>query len=103
MKYAVVENGRNQVIAKEGERILVDGHSLEKGKEYLWDKVLLLRDGEDIKVGNPYLEGVSVKGEAGEQVKGPKVVNFKKKRRKGYARKVGHRQKYTEVMVKEIE
>jgi len=102
MKYAVVETGRSQVIVEEGKKVLVDELNLESGKKYTWDNVLLLRDGDVIKVGTPYLKGVKVTGKVEGEVKGKKVINFKKKRRKGYKRKVGHRQKYTEVTVEKI-
>lgn len=102
MKYVIVKNGRNQVMVKEGDMILVDDLNLEKGNIYTWEKVLMLRDGEEIKVGTPYLNGVKVTGKIGSLVKGPKVINFKKKKRKGYKRKVGHRQKYIQVVVEEI-
>ena len=102
MKYAIVENGSKQVVVKEGDKVLLDDLNLEKGKTYTWDNVLVYRDQDNIDVGTPYVQGKKVKGTIGEQVKGPKVINFKKKRRKGYTRKVGHRQKYTEVLVEEI-
>ncbi len=102
MKYAVVENGRNQIIVREGETVLIDEKGLETGSEYKWDKVLLLRDSDKLEVGKPYLEGVKVTGIVRDEIKGPKVVNFKKKRRKGYTRKVGHRQGFTRVTVEEI-
>ncbi|MFC2061990.1 50S ribosomal protein L21, partial [Elusimicrobiota bacterium] len=89
MKYAIVENGRNQVIVKEGEAVLVDDLDLEKGKPYTWSNVLVIKDGDDIKVGTPYIKGSKVKGKVDVPAKGPKVINFKKKRRKGYTRKVG--------------
>ncbi len=102
MKYAIVENGSRQVMVKEGDKVLVDSLSLEKGKAYTWDNVLVYRDSDKIDVGTPYVKGVTVSGTVGDLAKGPKVINFKKKRRKGYKRKVGHRQKYTEVIVEEI-
>ncbi len=102
MKYAVVENGSNQLLVEPGDRVLVDEHDLKKGDSYKWEKVMFLRDDEKTEIGTPYLKKVKVKGEVNGMVKGPKVINYKKKRRKGYSRKVGHRQKYTEVTVKEI-
>jgi large subunit ribosomal protein L21 len=102
MKYAVVENGSKQIIVKEGEKVLIDQLELEKGSKFTWDNVLVLRDGDKLDIGTPYVEKVKVTGTVGEEVKGNKVINFKKKRRKGYIRKVGHRQKYTEVFVEEI-
>lgn len=102
MKYAVVDNGRNQAIIKPGESVLVDAQGLEEGSEYKWEKVLLIRNGENLDIGRPYIKDASVSGIVRGGLKGPKVVNFKKKRRKGYTRKVGHRQSFTEVFVEEI-
>ncbi len=102
MKYAVVENGRNQIVIKEGEAVLIDDLSPEEGSIHKWEKILLFRDGDDLKVGQPYVKGSSASGKVLGRVKGPKVINFKKKRRKGYTRKVGHRQNFTRVLVEEI-
>ncbi|MFW6133984.1 MAG: 50S ribosomal protein L21 [Elusimicrobiota bacterium] len=102
MKYAVVDNGSNQLIVKQGDTVLVDGHGLDEGKDYVWNKVLFYKDGKKIKVGKPYVKGMKIKGKVVKPVKGPKVINFKKKRRKGYSRKVGHRQKYTQVKIEEL-
>ncbi|MDA3792215.1 MAG: 50S ribosomal protein L21 [Elusimicrobia bacterium] len=102
MKYAVIETGRSQEIVEEGKTVRIDELDLEKGKDYVWKNVLLVKDGEDVKIGAPYVKGAKVKGKVSGLVKGPKVINFKKKRRKGYKRKVGHRQKYTEILIEEI-
>ncbi len=102
MKYAVVENGRNQILLKEGDKVFIDELSLEKGTVYKWSQVMLFKDEDDLKIGTPYLKEVAVTGKVGDACKGPKVINFKKKRRKGYSKKIGHRQKYTEVIVEEI-
>ncbi|MFH1414950.1 MAG: 50S ribosomal protein L21 [Elusimicrobiota bacterium] len=102
MKYAIVDNGNNQLIVKEGDKVLVNDQGLEEGKNYTWKNVLFLRNGDDIGIGTPHIKGAEVTGIIGTEVKGPKVINFKKKRRKGYKRKVGHRQKYTEITIKEI-
>ncbi len=102
MKYAVVENGRNQEMVKEGETVLVDNLNLEAGKKYVFDKVLLVRDGDEVKTGTPYIKDATVSGKVAGEVKSAKVINFKKKRRKGYKRKVGHRQKFTEIRVEKI-
>jgi large subunit ribosomal protein L21 len=66
------------------------------------DDVLLCSDGQDVKVGNPRLSGVSIKAEVLRHVLAEKVVVFKKKRRKNYRRKRGHRQPVTEIRIKQI-
>ncbi len=65
--------------------------------------VLLLRDGEEVKVGSPFLEGVKVIGRIARQGRGEKILIFKYKRRKNYRRRQGHRQYYTWVQIEEIE
>ncbi len=102
MKYAVIETGRSQEIVEEGKTVRIDELDLEKGKDYLWKNVLLVKDGGDVKIGTPYVKDSKVKGKVKGMVKGPKVINFKKKRRKGYKRKGGHRQKYTKILIEEI-
>ncbi len=104
MPYAVIETGSHQFRVEAGQRIFVELLDLEAGKTVDFDKVLLLggAEGKDPAVGRPYLKGVSVKAEVLGETKGPKVVNFRFKRRKNYSRKKGHRQNYTEVKILEI-
>lgn len=78
---------------------LMDGQA---GASVSFDKVLLVDDGSSISVGTPTINGVSVTGKIMEHVKGDKEIVFKKKRRKGYAKKNGHRQQYTRVMIESI-
>ena len=63
---------------------------------------MAVSDGKDLKIGTPLVEGAKVTAEIVKQGKGPKVVAFKKKRRKGYERKVGHRQSLTELRITQI-
>ena len=101
--YAVVEIAGQQFKVAANQRLYV--HRLEGAEESTvkFDKVLLVdRDGA-VRVGNPSLEGASVTAKIVSHVKGDKVVVFKKKRRKGYKVKNGHRQSFTVIEVNSIE
>ncbi|HKX12338.1 MAG TPA: 50S ribosomal protein L21 [bacterium] len=102
MKYAIIETGGKQYKVAEGERIKVEkipegvaGQSIE------FTRVLLV-GGETPVIGTPVIETAKVAGEIVKQDKDKKVVVFKKKRRKGYSKKQGHRQEFTEVLIKQI-
>ena len=100
--YAVFRTGGKQFRAQPGERVRVPALEAEAGDTVTFDDVLLLSDGDDVSVGRPTVEGASVKAEVVSHGRDRKVIVFKRKRRKGYRRKQGHRQGYTEVRVEEI-
>jgi len=100
--YAVLETGGKQVLVKAGDRIEIEKLSIEAGQEAILDTVCAVSDGTTLKVGAPYVEGAKVTLTIDGAKRGPKVVNFKAKRRKGARRKVGHRQDYTVATVKAI-
>jgi len=103
MKYAIVEDGGKQYKAVEGETIEVDYLAdAEIGEAMDLEHVLLLSDGEAIKIGTPYVQGAVVQAHVTAQVKGPKVVIFKYKPKKRYRVKTGHRQKYTRIEIDSI-
>ena len=74
----------------------------EAGAAISFDKVLLIDDGGAVNIGAPTVSGAKVSGKILEHVKGNKVIVFKKKRRKGYVVKNGHRQQYTKVQIESI-
>ncbi|MCD6498989.1 MAG: 50S ribosomal protein L21 [Deltaproteobacteria bacterium] len=100
--YAVVESGGKQYKMVPGETVKVDSLPGDAGDAVTIDKVLLVADGETVKVGTPTVEGVSIKAEIVTHGRGKKLVVFKKKRRKKMLRKAGHRQNFTELKVTEI-
>lgn len=100
--YAVVQTGGKQYRVAPGDKLEVERLNAEAGQSVELDDVRLLnRDGE-ITAGTPRVEGASVVAEVVEHKRGPKVVIYKMKRRKGYRRKAGHRQELSVVQVKEI-
>jgi len=101
--YAVVETGGKQYLVKAGETLKVELLEGTAGSTIELTSVLALSDGKTLKVGTPTVPGAKVSAEIVEEsVRGPKVVAFKKKRRKGYRRKVGHRQNKTVLRVASI-
>lgn len=102
MKYAIVESGGKQYIAREGETFDVDRLSVEVDDEVEFEQVLLAAENGSVSVGEPTVSGAVVKARVVAQVKGPKVVVFKYKPKVRYRRKQGHRQRYTRVEVQSI-
>ncbi len=100
--YAVIKTGGKQHRVSEGDEIAIEKIAGGKGDIVVFDEVLMVSRGEDIKVGTPYLTGARVSGEIIEQTKANKINVFKMKRRKGFKKKTGHRQKLTRMKIKEI-
>jgi large subunit ribosomal protein L21 len=100
--YAVISTGGKQYQVAQGERIRVEKLSGAVGDTVEIDEVLLVSDGEEVKVGQPMVEGAKVLARIIEQDRAKKIVVFKKKRRKGYRRKQGHRQPFTALEIQEI-
>jgi len=100
--YAVFEADGVQYKVSEGETILIDYKKFEKGTKVSIPDVLLVSNGEKAIVGKPYIENASIDAEFVGDTKGKKIIVFKKKRRKGYSRKRGHRQKYSLLKINKI-
>jgi len=100
--YAVIETGGKQYRVQAGDRLEVEKLEVEVGESVDIDKVLAVSDGKELKVGTPMLEGSKVTATVTDQIRGKKVINYKKKRRKGYERKVGHRQYLTVLKVENV-
>ena len=100
--YAVVETGGKQYRVTAGAKLEIERLPVEPGQDVDAGAVLAVSDGQELKVGAPHVAGARVVFTVLEHKRGVKVVNFQKKRRKGYERKVGHRQELTVVQVKSI-
>ena len=102
MKYAIVEDGGKQFKAVIGETIEVDRYPLEVGEEVDLNQVLLISDGDNVKVGTPFIEGAKIQATVLAHTKGPKVIVFRYKAKERIRSKTGHRQKYTQVRIDAI-
>ncbi len=99
--YAIIETGGKQYRVEEGSKIVVEKLAAQAGSNVTLDKVLMV-GGVDCKVGAPYLAGAAVTAEVVEQGRGPKVMVFKRRRRKDSKTLRGHRQDCTTIRVKSI-
>ncbi|MEJ2690305.1 MAG: 50S ribosomal protein L21 [Deltaproteobacteria bacterium] len=100
--YAVIRTGGKQYQVAPGQRFRVEKLAGNVGDTVELDDVLLIVDGEKVSVGRPVVDGAKVTAKIVEQGKDKKVVVFKKKRRKGYRLKQGHRQQYTALEIQQI-
>jgi len=101
--YAVVRTGGKQVRVTPGRAVRVEKLPGAVGESIELDQVLLVGGEGETRVGTPLVEGVKIVGTITDQGRAPKITVFKMKRRKGYRRKTGHRQDYTEIRVDSIE
>lgn len=100
--YAVIKTGGKQYRVTEGEVLNVEKLTGEVGSQVELAEVLAVGEGEGIRIGTPTVAGARVVAEIVEHGKDKKVIIFKKKRRKGYTKKQGHRQLFTSLRIKEI-
>ena len=97
--YAIIEDSGTQFKVTSGDRIKIDRKVKDDEKTVTFDRVLLVAGEGSPKLGSPLIGGATVTAEVIGAIKGPKLDIQKYKRRKGYHRKIGHRQKYTEVKI----
>ena len=100
--YAIVEIAGQQFKVAKDQKVYVHRLQEEEGKKVTFGNVLLLEDGADITIGAPAIDGAAVEAKVVKHLKGDKVIVFKKKRRKGYRKKNGHRQYLTELLIEGI-
>ena len=100
--YAIVEIAGQQFKVEKDQKVFVHRLQTEEGKKVAFDNVLLLADGDKVTVGAPVIDGAQVGAKVLKHLKGDKVIVFKKKRRKGFRVKNGHRQSLTEIQIDNI-
>ena len=100
--YAIVEIAGQQFKVSKDLKVYVHRLAVEEGAKVSFDKVLLLDDNGNVTLGAPAVEGASVEAKVLQHLKGDKVIVFKKKRRKGYKKKNGHRQSLTQIQISGI-
>ena len=100
--FAVIKTGGKQYRVAPGQIIRIEKIEADKGASVSFSEVLLIGKDDGIQIGRPALSSATVKGEVLGQIRGPKLIVVKKKRRKGYRKKTGHRQSLTVIRIKEI-
>ena len=101
--FAIVNISGKQYRVTEGDQIKVASLGTEAGEKIKFDQVLLTADGKKVRIGEPVVKNVSVSGTVLNNGRDRKVIVFKKKRRKGYRRKNGHRQSFSLIQIDKIE
>ncbi|VGO15142.1 50S ribosomal protein L21 [Pontiella desulfatans] len=99
--YAVIETGGKQYRVQQGDVLDIELLATDEGASVEFD-ALAVSNGSELSIGTPVVEGAKVKASVVENLRGKKIYSFKKKRRKGYRRKIGHRQELTKIKVEEI-
>ncbi|MBL7685969.1 MAG: 50S ribosomal protein L21 [Deltaproteobacteria bacterium] len=100
--YAIIQTGGKQYKVQEGEVVRIEKLPGEEGQAVNFNHILFFSNQETVKIGAPLVEGAKVEAEILKNDQDKKVIVFKKKRRKGFAKKQGHRQEYTEVKILKI-
>jgi large subunit ribosomal protein L21 len=100
--YAVIKTGGKQQRVSQGDVVAIEKINGAKGDQVVFDQVLMVGKDDEVLIGRPVVEGAKVTGEIVCQTKGDKIVVFKMKKRKGYHKKIGHRQELTSMKIKEI-
>jgi large subunit ribosomal protein L21 len=100
--FAVIETGGKQYIVREDDNLKVEKLKTEEGKTIVFDKVLLVSDGKDIKLGTPYVKGATVEAKSEGNIRNKKVVVLKYKPKTRYRVKKGHRQINTKITITKI-
>jgi large subunit ribosomal protein L21 len=100
--YAIIETGGKQYRVEQGTRLQVESLPFDKGGEVVLEKVLLVSTEKGVQVGKPTVSGAKVVATVTAQDRGPKIIVFKKRSKKTYKKTIGHRQNYTELVIKSI-
>ncbi len=100
--FAIVESGGKQYRVSEGEVIQVERLAVAKGETVTLDRVLMVADGDQVRVGKPVVEGAQVRAKVVDQDRGPKIIVFKYKPKIRYRVKSGHRQSFTRLQIEQI-
>lgn len=100
--YAIIATGGKQIKVREQDVVAVEHIAGEAGAKVCFTEILAKGEGADLQVGSPVVEGAKVEAEIVEQFRGPKLIAFKMKRRKGCRKRKGHRQELTKVRILSI-
>jgi large subunit ribosomal protein L21 len=100
--YAVIRTGGKQYTVTPGESLLIEKLEGDIGSEVSFTDVLLVKKADNVAVGSPTVAGASVKAKIVALEKGTKLITYKKRRRKGYTKKIGHRQQLTRIVIESV-
>ena len=101
--YAIIKTGGKQYKVAEGDEVIVEKLEVAEEETVTFEEVLAIVDGENVKIGQPTVEGAKISGKVVKNGKGPKIRIFKFKHKTNYRRRAGHRQPFTKVKIEKIE
>lgn len=101
--YAIIKTGGKQYKVSEGDEIIVEKLGVEEGETVTFEEVFAIIDGEEVKIGQPKVDGAKVTATVVKNGKGPKIRIFKYRHKTNYRRRMGHRQPFTKVKIEKIE
>ncbi|MBR6013711.1 MAG: 50S ribosomal protein L21 [Selenomonadaceae bacterium] len=101
--YAIIKTGGKQYKVEEGKEIIIEKLEVEEGGDVTFNDVLSIVDGENVRIGQPNVDGAKVFAKVVKNGKGPKIRIFKYKHKTNYHRRAGHRQPFTKVKIEKIE
>ncbi|MEK7657798.1 MAG: 50S ribosomal protein L21 [Patescibacteria group bacterium] len=99
MAFAIIQTGGKQYKVSSGQKLKIEKLSAKEGENFIFDKVLLIADGENIKIGAPYIEGAKIESKILKQGRAQKKIVFKYHSKTRFRKKKGHRQSFTEVEI----
>src|SRR3989344_5351262 len=99
MAFAIIQTGGKQYKVSSGAKLKIEKLNVQTGDSVVFDKILLTADGEDIKIGTPYIKGAKIEGKILKQGRDKKKIVFRYHSKTRYRKKKGHRQDYTEVKI----
>ena len=102
MKFAIIKTGGKQYRVSEGQKIKIEKLNAQEGANFIFDKVLLIADGDDIKIGAPHVSGAKAEAKILKQGRDKKKIVFKYHSKTRYRKKKGHRQWFTEIQILDI-
>ena len=101
--YAIIKTGGKQYKVSEGDEIIIEKLGVEEGETVTFEEVFAVVDGEEVKIGQPKVDGAKVTATVVKNGKGPKIRIFKYRHKTNYRRRMGHRQPFTKVKIEKIE
>lgn len=102
MKFAIIQTGGKQYKVSSGQKLKIEKLESDNSGRVVFDKVLLVVEGEDVKIGNPYVEGAKVEAKILKQGRDKKKIVFRYHSKTRYRKKKGHRQPFTEVEISSL-
>ncbi len=101
-QFAIIKTGGKQYKVAEGQKLIIEKLPVAESGQVVFDDVLMVSEGDNVKIGTPKVEGATVTAKVNKQGRARKIIVFKYRAKKRYSKKAGHRQHFTEVQIEKI-